>query len=77
MVGMLQILTYMFAFYLVVKALEFVQRAITAPKESRRSAGGLAVLVFIACLGAAVLSITAQDEQALGISTSASSYSPF
>lgn len=75
MVGMLQIMTYLFAFYLVVKGLEFVQRAMIAPPGERRGPSILAAVVLVASIGAAYLGITAQDEQASSVASS--SYSPY
>lgn len=77
MVGMLQIMTYMFAFYLVVKGLEFVQRAMIAPKETKRGASILAGVVLVACIVAALVGVSTQDEQATSVSAATSSYSPY
>ena len=41
MAGMLQILTYLLAFYLVVKGIEVLQIALASPREKR---GGIIVL---------------------------------
>ena len=72
MVGMLQIMTYLFAFYLVVKGLEFVQRALAAPEGYRRRSMTLALVVLGASIGVAAWGSTAQDQQAKSVSAAMS-----
>lgn len=70
MIGMLQILTYLLAFYLVVKGFEFIQRAMVAPEQYRRGAGMLATVVFIGCVVVAIASVVSQDDLAMRLSSS-------
>jgi len=68
MVGMIQILTYMFAFYLVVKGMEILQIGLASNREHR---GGLiltGIVVLAACFAAAVLFVHLQDAQAVLVS---------
>jgi len=69
MAGMIQILTYMLAFYLVVKGIEILQIALASNREHRSGIIALGVVVLIACVGAAVLFAAWQDQQAVSIGT--------
>ncbi len=70
MVGMLQIITYLLAFYLVIKGIEILQIALASNRERRDGIIALGVLVFIACLIAAGGFVFMQDEQARSMSRS-------
>ena len=64
---MLQILTYMFAFYLVIKGVEVLQVALASTRENRRGIIALGIVVLIACGVAAVSFVNMQDNQATSI----------
>jgi hypothetical protein len=65
-VGMLQILTYMLAFYLVLKGLEILQIALASsrPEEERSRIVSWGTIVLIACVIAAIVFVAMQDHQA-------------
>lgn len=64
MVGMLQILTYMFAFYLVLKGIEILQIALASNREQRTGIIVLGVIVLGLCVLAAFGFVDMQDEMA-------------
>jgi ABC-type glycerol-3-phosphate transport system permease component len=68
-VGMLQILTYMLAFYLVLKGLEILQIGLASslPDEERSRLAVFATIVLIACIIAAIVFVVMQDHQAARI----------
>ncbi len=68
MAGMLQIITYLLAFYLVVKGVEILQIALASNREKRGGIIALGILVLIACILAAGSFVTMQDEQAQSMS---------
>ena len=53
MAGMLQILTYILAFYLVVKGMEILQIAVASNREKRDGIIAIGVLMLIVCIVAA------------------------
>src|SRR3546814_3993573 len=63
MAGMLQILTYMFGFYFVIKGLEFFMIAAASPRQSRAGLFIFAGLCLAAFVAAALGFIMFQDEQ--------------
>lgn len=72
MAGMLQIITYLLSFYLVLKGAEILQIALASSRERRSG-----IIVFgVACLAASLLAAFAfvklQDEQAMSLSASLS-----
>lgn len=67
MVGMIQILTYLLAFYLVLKGLEILQIALASNRPSRGGQIFLGVVVLGACIFAAVGFTHMQDRQAQSI----------
>lgn len=71
MAGMLQILTYLLAFYLVIKGVEILQIALASNREKRAGIIALGVLTLAACFFAAAGFVTLQDRQvnSLGDST--------
>jgi hypothetical protein len=75
MVGMLQILTYTLAFYLVVKGMEILQIALASNREKRDGIIAIGVLMLIVCIVAAGGFVMMQDQQAtsVGRTTSAPS----
>jgi len=68
-VGMLQILTYMLAFYLVLKGVEILQIGLASsrPAEERSRIVALATIVLIVCIIAAIVFVAMQDHQAARI----------
>ena len=68
MVGMLQIITYLLAFYLVVKGVEILQIALASNREDRGSIIILGVLVLLFCIFAAGGFTYMQDRQAKSLS---------
>jgi uncharacterized membrane protein HdeD (DUF308 family) len=72
MAGMIQILTYMLAFYLILKGVEVLQIALASNREKRGGIITIGVLTLIACAVAAGSFVTMQDEQATSLSQSMS-----
>lgn len=70
MAGMLQIITYLLCFYLVVKGIEVLQIGLASNRPNRAGPIALGACVLIACLVAAGGFITMQDEQAKSLSRS-------
>jgi hypothetical protein len=68
MAGMLQILTYVLAFYLVIKGLEVLQIGLASNRERRGGLIVLGILTLVACVIAAVGFVTMQDLQAQSMS---------
>ena len=69
MAGMLQILTYLLGFYLVVKGIQVLQIALCSPRPDRTGAIVLGAIVLAACMFAAVGFAVMQDNQARSLST--------
>jgi hypothetical protein len=70
MAGMIQILTYLLSFYLVVKGIEILQIALASNRPKR---GGLIVFgsrTLVACMLAAFAFVVMQDHQAIALSNS-------
>ncbi len=78
MVGMLQIITYLLAFYLVIKGTEVLQIALASPRQERAGIITIGVLVLGACIVAAGAFVVMQDQQAgvVGRTTSSPFPSP-
>ena len=76
MTGMLQIITYLLAFYLVIKGVEILQIALASNREKRGGIITLGVLVLCACIVAAIGFVAMQDSQASTVSRSMDS-SPY
>ena len=70
MAGMLQIITYLLAFYLVVKGVEILQIALASSRENRTGIIVLGVIMVAVCIAAAGGFVTMQDQQARSLSTS-------
>lgn len=68
MVGMLQIITYMLSFYMVIKGCEVLQIGMASSRDSRSRLVLFGVLVLLACIVAAVGFIYMQDNVAGSIS---------
>lgn len=79
MAGMLQVLTYLLAFYLVIKGLEVLQIGLASARPAKERGGliVLGVLTLLACIVAAAGFVWLQDTQAASLSanmTRATSY---
>jgi uncharacterized membrane protein HdeD (DUF308 family) len=68
MAGMLQILTYLLAFYLVIKGIEILQIGLASNREKRAGIIVLGVVTLVACIFAASSFVTMQDRQAQSLS---------
>lgn len=68
MAGMLQIITYLLAFYLIVKGLEILQIGLASDREDRRGIIIFGSLVLAACILAAFAFVAMQDQQAMSLS---------
>ena len=70
MAGMLQILTYMLAFYFVLKGIEILQIALASNRDKRGGIIAIGVLTLIGCVIAAIAFASMQDQQAVSLSQS-------
>ena len=70
MIGMLQILTYLLAVYLVVKGVEVLQIALASPRENRGFIIVIGIFTLIGCIIAAVVLVVMQENQAMSIGKS-------
>jgi len=64
---MLQILTYLLAFYVVIKGIEILQIALASPRQDRSWIIVLGVLVLGACIITAFVFVAVQDHQASSV----------
>ena len=64
MAGMLQIITYMLAFYFVLKGIEILQMALSSNREKRGGIVALGVVVLVVCIIAGIGFVSLQDQQA-------------
>lgn len=76
MAGMLQIITYLLSFYLVMKGAEILQIALASNREKRTGIIIFGALCLVACIYAAWEFIELQDAQARHINSIGSS-NPF
>lgn len=67
MAGMLQILTYLLSFYLVIKGIEILQVGLASSRDNRTGLVILGALVLVACIVAAIGFVYMQDNQALSM----------
>ena len=65
MAGMIQIITYMLAFYLVIKGCEVLQIALASNREKRAGIILFGGLVLAACIVAAIGFVYMQDMHAI------------
>lgn len=72
MVGMLQILTYLFAFYLVIKGFEILQISLASSRKSRTAMIAWSLLLLILCIGGAVGAVYLQEVHVMSINEGAS-----
>lgn len=70
MAGMLQILTYLLSFYLVIKGVEVLQIGLASNRPSRTAVITFGALVLVACVIAAISFSAMQDHQAMSMSQS-------
>jgi uncharacterized membrane protein HdeD (DUF308 family) len=70
MAGMLQIITYLLCFYLVVKGIVVLQIALASGRENRRPMIILGAVTLVACIAAAFAFGQMQDRQATAMSSS-------
>lgn len=70
MAGMLQIITYLLAFYLVIKGVEVLQIGIASNRASRSVVIAIGILTVAACVIAAFSFVKMQDDQAEVVSRS-------
>lgn len=67
MVGMLQIITYLLCFYLIIKGIEILQIALSSTKENKRLPMIIGITALIACVIAALYFCEIQDQVASSI----------
>ncbi len=70
MTGMLQILTYLLAFYLVIKGIEILQIGLSSSRPNRSGVIALGLLTVVGCAIAAGTFTSMQDTQAEHVSAS-------
>ena len=68
MAGMLQVITYLLAFYLVVKGCEILQIALASNREKRMGVILFGAIVLVACIVAGIGFVFLQDQQAISMS---------
>jgi hypothetical protein len=68
MAGMLQIVTYLLSFYLVIKGVEILQIGLASARSDRRHLVLIGSLTLAACVVAALVFSSMQDNQASSIS---------
>jgi uncharacterized membrane protein HdeD (DUF308 family) len=73
MAGMLQILTYLLSFYLVIKGIEVLQIGLASQREPRSLLVTIGALTLLACIIAAFSFSSMQDNQAEAMSSNMSS----
>lgn len=70
MVGMIQIITYMLAFYFVLKGVEILQIGLaSARNDNRRMLKGIGAAAIVATVIAAFAFVGLQDKQAVSVSS--------
>lgn len=72
MAGMLEILTYLLAFYLVIKGVEVLQIGLASGRDKRGLLIVIGALTLVVCIGAAFVFSSLQTVQAESLSTSMS-----
>lgn len=68
MAGMLQILTYLLSFYLVIKGVEILQIGLASKRENRIAVIAIGAVALLACIIAAFVFSSMQDTQAAAMS---------
>ena len=74
--GMLQIITYLLAFYLVMKGVEILQIGLASARENRSPLIIIGVISIVACIIAAYSFTKWQDDQARSLQRSGPTYPP-
>jgi uncharacterized membrane protein HdeD (DUF308 family) len=69
MVGMLQILTYFLALYLVMKGIEILQIGLASANQDRSLVVTIGIVSVIVCVIGAAVFTTWQDNQAASVSS--------
>lgn len=69
MVGMLQVITWLLSFYLVVKGIEVLQIALASNKERKGLINAIGLLTLIACICGALFFVSTQDDMAQSVSS--------
>jgi len=77
MAGMLQIITYLLAVYLIFKGVEILQIGLASGRENRTPLIIIGLASLLLCVLAAVVFVTEQDAQARSLSSSTSSLSGY
>jgi len=67
MVGMLQIITYLLGFYLIVKGLEILQIGLSSNRDDRTGVIMFGAVVFVLCMVMAIIFVTMQDKMELSL----------
>jgi len=75
MAGMLQILTYLLSFYLVIKGVQVLQTGLASSREDRNVLIAIGALTLAACVIGALVFTSMQDEQARSLSRGIPSFS--
>jgi len=70
MAGMLQILTYLLAVYLVVKGVEVLQIGLASNRDNRTVLIIIGVITLVVCIGAGFSFTAMQDKQAQSMQAS-------
>ncbi len=70
MAGMLQILTYLLSFYLVIKGVEILQIGLASNRPNRTGLIVFGACVLVVCVLAAITFSSMQDRQATAMSSS-------
>ena len=70
MAGMLQIITYLLAFYLVMKGVEILQIGLASSREGKGGLIAIGALSLVACIAAGGFFVKMQDDQALSLQRS-------
>lgn len=73
MAGMLQIITYLLAFYLVIKGIEVLQIGLASSREKRGLLMVIGLATLAACIVAGLFFVNMQNQQASSLSSSTSS----
>lgn len=65
MAGMLQIITYLLSFYLIIKGIEVLQIGLASNNENKTGIIIFGSLVLVVCIIAAAFFVNMQDQQAM------------
>lgn len=68
MAGMLQIITYLLSFYLVIKGVEILQIGLASARPNRTTQIVIGGIALVACIIGAIAFTNMQDEQAHSMS---------